>query len=542
MTKRCIIYGDGKNNKPMCAIAGGFNITRETVEKMCVHQGSRGPDNTGIEQIGKVIFGHNRLSIIDKSERSNQPVLYKPDMMVYNGEIYNSLIHKNKTYPSDTLSLADRMYFVDDDYDLEEELNLLQGMFAYAYFNGETSKIYLIRDRFGIKPLYFTRQKDFFAFASTPAALTYTKPNWSRSEKGFQEYLSLGATMLNSMFEGIEAVPPGHYVVFNCNDHSLQVKRWYYPKFIDNAYEKIEEKVNEAIERVKLSCDWPQVILLSGGIDSSLVASHYQGREAIHLASPEQEYAQKVADKFNIKLHNVHPANYSAEECLTDYITKSGDPTMAGLIPYITCKEISRLGYRVAITANGADELFFGYDRMKGEILDQRNHIHRYFPFSEDIIDDVYLKFSLLFTRHKLPSMQWFEICTYLMFDLNKTLDFASMCHSVEVRVPYLDHELVEAALSIPMEQHVAKYGNKTILKKMLLDMGFDFNFIHRPKVGFSLHHEPNDLQDLKNKAIKWYKSTNYPALPPESTPRQEAYHQMTVVGLYLWSRIYNLA
>ncbi len=516
-----------------CAIAGGWNISRVTVEKMCIHQNSRGPDSNGIKEMDKVIFGHSRLAIVDKSEAGNQPMIGRnvwssmeptltETMITYNGEIYGDL--KTSTDSQDLLNS------VKQNIDLSAFLNSTNGMFAFAFYNDYTNVITLVKDRFGIKPLYFYRDKDFFAFASTPAAVSLTKNNWSRSEKGLHEYLSLGATILHSMFDGIEAVPPGHYVTFNCRTQELKVKRWYYPKFIENAYEKIEELVSNSIERVKLTCDEPQIILLSGGVDSSLVASRYKGRSAIHLASPEQEYAQKVADKFQIKLNNVHPSDSNAEECLTDYITKSGDPTMAGLIPYITCKEIKKLGFRVAITANGADELFFGYDRMKDG--NQVDSIMRpqFLSNGRSELDKI---------GHESP--QIFEIDTYLTYDLNKTLDFASMCHSVEVRVPYLDHELVEAALSIPQSQHISKYGNKTILKKMLLDLGFDFDFIHRPKIGFSLHHEPADLQSLKNMSMAWYNSQDLPKLGSDATPRQHSYHEMTVVGLYLFNKIYSI-
>lgn len=526
----------------MCSISGGFNISRDIVEKMCSHQSSRGPDNTGIKEIGKVIFGHTRLSIVDKSEKGNQPMEYLEgirenpdfisDILVYNGELYNKF-----DYSTDTRFIFENFKTcICFENGIEEQLNEFNGMFAFAFYSETENEIYLVRDRFGIKPLYYTNQKDFFAFASTPAAIALTKDNWNVSEKGLQEYLSLGATMLHSMFDGIEAVPPGHYVTFNCKTNEIKVKRWYYPKFIENAFETIEEKVIQAIERVKLTCDWPQCILLSGGIDSSLVASRYSGRYAIHLSSPEQEYAQKVADRFGIHLNNVHPQDFSVEECLLDYTSKCGDPTMAGFIPYITCKEIKKLGFRVAITANGADELFFGYDRMK-DVLEQSQAIFRKFDFWEHPILDSIGYFGL---DHWTNYSQWLEIYTYLAFDLNKTLDFASMCHSVEVRVPYLDHELVEAALSIPMDKHVGKFGNKTILKKMLVDLGFDFSFIHRPKVGFSLHHEPSDLQTMKNKAMKWYNSTDYPKLPVNSTARQEAYHEMTVLGLFMWHQIYK--
>lgn len=515
----------------MCGCVGGFNVPVETIGKMLTLQGSRGPDHVGIEKRDNVIFGHNRLSIIDKSERGDQPMIYSGLMITYNGEIYNyEEISVPGFYYSETDTEVLLHYFYDHELN-ERSLNGLNGMFAFGFHNG--NEITLVRDRFGIKPLYYTHQKDFFAFASTPAAVALTKSNWDISEKGLHEYLALGATTLHSMFDGIEAVPPGYYLTFSIKTNTIKLTRWYFPKFIENAYEQIQEKVVQAIDRVKLTCDWPQIILLSGGIDSTMVASRYAGQKAIHLASPEQEYAQKVADRFGIQMSNVTPQTQNAEECLTDYISKSGDPTMAGLIPYITCKEIKKLGYRVAITANGADELFYGYDRMK-DIAEQHTAIWRDFSFTNEV------KWDLAETFKAQLSPQWLEIISYLMFDLNKTLDFASMCYSVEVRVPYLDHELVEAALSIPQSKHVANYGNKTILKKMLVDLGFDFGFIHRPKVGFSLHETPDDWYDLQNKSMKWYRQSGYEQLGENRTPRQESYHQMTVIGLYLWMRIFK--
>lgn len=520
----------------MCGIIATFNVSAETVEKMVAHQSSRGPDNSGISGIGGIIFGHNRLSIIDPSENGNQPISQSGLRLTYNGELYQDI----RPFPNDTLFLHHHLYHYA--YDLIKALNGLRGMFAFAFHDNAQQIIYLVRDRFGVKPLYYHVGKNFFAAASTPAAVSLTKNGWEMSKDGLQEYLSLGATMLHSMFEGILAVPPGHYVEFNCKTQEVKVVRWYYPKYIQNASEFIEDRVRTAIDRVKLTCDWPQIILLSGGIDSTLVASRYEGQGAIHLRSPEQEHAERVAKKFDIQLHTVDPEETNAEEALTDYISKSGDPTMAGLIPYITCKEIAKLGYRVAITANGADELFFGYERMK-DFEEQRKAIFREFTFMDDVfegIDDV----ALGVPTKNWPNIdysptQWREIYSYLMFDLNKTLDFASMCHSVEVRVPYLDHELVEAALSIPMETHTGQFGNKSILKKMLNDLGFDWSFIHRPKMGFSLYHNPPDWNSLQDKAMKWYEREGFEQ-PINPTGRQQAYHQTTVVGLYLWSRIWS--
>src|SRR5690348_387679 len=133
----------------MCGIAGGFNVPRGKIEQMCAHQSSRGPDFSGIKEIGNVIFGHTRLSIIDKSERSNQPIENYDGslLMTYNGEVYNFDLE----YSSDT------RWIINTGIDL----NHLNGMFAYAVYNRHEEEITLVRDRFGIKPLYYTHQKDF---------------------------------------------------------------------------------------------------------------------------------------------------------------------------------------------------------------------------------------------------------------------------------------------------------------------------------------------------------------------------------------------
>lgn len=521
----------------MCGLAGAFNLHPEVVQKMTEHQSSRGPDFFDIDAYGErmeVIFGHSRLSIVDKSPASNQPISAGGIHMVYNGEVYN---YDPKLYASDTQMILSTLKWVTNDEVLTKFCNSLNGMFAFAFYDDFTGNITLVRDRFGIKPLYYTAQKDYFAFASTPAAVQMTKTGWKESEKGLQEYLSLGATMLHSMFEGIEAVPPGHFLTYSVKTQVVKITRWYYPKFHEKAIETIEEKVTNAIERVKLSCDERQMVLLSGGIDSTLVSSRYRNNAAIHLRSPEQPYAEQVAKKYDLELFIVDPEECSAEEGLTDYITKSGDPTMAGLIPWITCREIKKLGYRVAITANGADELFWGYDRMRDHAV-QRAAIFREFSFTQETISALSQVFPKPFEQNS--HQQWVEIFSYLMFDLNKTLDFASMCHSIEVRVPYLDHELVEAALSISQNVHVGNYGNKTMLKKMLLGLGFDFDFIHRPKVGFSLHYSPSDWSHLQDRAMKWYQESGYEQLPSTATGRQESYHRSTVAGLYVWKKIFS--
>jgi len=275
--------------------------------------------------------------------------------------------------------------------------------------------------------------------------------------------------------------------------------------------------------------DVPIHIFLSGGIDSTLVASRFANGKAIHLASPEEVYAKQVADKFNIDLKVLKSFDIETDTCLKDYCLNSGEPTMAGLIPYITAREVSKFT-RVAITANGADELFFGYNRTKQEATqEQYDHIFRN---SAGLIHNFYLEFPC---DDEFSSGRIAELYSYVQYDLNKTLDSASMCHGLEVRSPFLDHRLVEAALSIPESIH-RKRGNKTILKDILRRLGFNDQFLDRPKIGFSLYQKPRDIDKIIQKSWIWCKATGFLKCEDHKlTGRDKVYLEMSAVGFYYW-------
>ena len=225
----------------------------------------------------------------------------------------------------------------------------------------------------------------------------------------------------------------------------------------------------------------PVHIFLSGGIDSTLVASQFEGGDAIHLDSPELVYAEHVAERFHVKLKRVFPSDISVERDLKDFCLKSGEPCMSALIPYVTSRETADYG-RVAITANGADELFFGYDRTSDLITDRQfKHIFRDIGGSYKSSGD--------------QIGRWLELQTYVQYDLNKTLDFASMCHGVEVRSPFLDYRLVEMAL-FPNQYTVRT--EQTILKNT--KKGF-IAVVNRQKLGFR-YTKPEGIDELTKRAV----------------------------------------
>jgi asparagine synthetase B (glutamine-hydrolysing) len=255
------------------------------------------------------------------------------------------------------------------------------------------------------------------------------------------------------------------------------------------------------------------------------------------LDSPERQYAEYVANKFSIDLKIVYPESIETEKYLMDYSQQCGEPSMSALIPYVTAKETAKFGNE-AISANGADELFFGYDSTHDLVCaKQRDHIFRGSAFSN---------FSMYPYSDNWPGGQimtngrFCELSTYVQFDLNKTLDFASMCHGLEVRSPFLDHRLVEKALSIPESVH-RKNGNKSILKSLLARMGFDSKFINRPKEGFCLHRQPERMDELITKAWNWVHENGFLKVNHLTlSPRDRKYLEMSTLGFYYWFKCWE--
>lgn len=448
-------------------------------------QKHRGRDGDGVLFVDNVALGHTRLSVIDLSAKGSQPIKLGHFNLTYNGEIYNYKDFYTGN-GNDAIALLEQINKVG----LDLAVTHLNGMFAFGLYNQQTKDIHLVVDRIGQKPLYYTSNGEGFAFASTPVALLKTRDKWSINKTALESYWKLGSVMGNlCIWEGITKVEGGTIVTYNTESKQISVKRYWSPQFVENT-SGIQDLVIDAIDKIKVA-DVPVHIFLSGGIDSSLVASRFQGGNAIHLESIETQYAQQVATKFNIDLKTVSPVDVDLRACLIDYALKCGEPSMAGIIPYITAGEVKKYA-KVAVTANGADELFFGYDRTEQNITTKQiNHIFR---------AGFNYEYQLPEIDPRLSQGRWLELMTYIQHDLNKTLDFASMAHTVEMRAPFLDHRLIEMALSIPQEHH----GRKEILKNMLRALGFDEKFIQRQKQGFSLHYTPKDMNQFKDEAFNW--------------------------------------
>lgn len=507
----------------MCGLAFSINNDVSLITDKLKH---RGPDNTGRWRNDCVDVGHTRLSILDLSANGNQPLQTERYVMSFVGEIYSykemfSYLNANDdladhTLPGDSQVLI--RYF--QKFGIDKTLRDINGMFAIVLYDKIENKVHLICDRFGQKSIYYYHDNEIFAAASCPSALLHLKEKWQISEQGLASYWKLGATMDNSIWDGITRVYAAERVTYNTSTRLVTTERYWQPEY--KPHEDLRELIIDSIKKVKVA-DVPVYIFLSGGIDSSVVAS--QGfAHAVHMDGKEFEYAEQVAQRFCINLHVVSPGKFDGVECMTDYVSKCGEPSAAALIPYIVSRETSKL-CKVAVSANGADELFFGYDRMSDEVS-----TNQYFHIFRNGFDYIQNDISC---DERLSSGRWLELQTYVQHDLNKTLDFASMAHGLEVRAPFLDHRLVEAALSVPQ----AEIGRKALLKQMLREQGFDDQFLNRPKMGFTLYQKPVNYD--VDAAYRWCVQHGW-LKDGKRSPRDNMYLKAAAFSFKVWWETYK--
>lgn len=576
----------------MCGISGillnsngVFNEAHaNSLRIMKESQDLRGPDFS-CETVGERFgLAHNRLSIIDLSESGNQPMEYSNHLLVFNGEIYNyselksTLLKEGITFEgsSDTEVLLKSLVTKG----IEETLNLINGIFAFCLYDKTTGNFCLARDRMGEKPLfYYIDDSNNLYFSSNPGAIVKALPqiDWKLDFEAVWQYFLLGGIFTElTLFDGIKRLDSAS--IMTRLNGSIETKKYWTPKFKRSiTSQEVESSIEKAILSKTVS-DVPVTLFLSGGVDSSLVAAVIKKIDAVHLTSSEERHARDIANLFKMDFSLVIPQKFDIVDCLIKYSDFSGEATMAGFIPYITSKEVSKK-YKVAISANGADELFFGYNRIPtpniptsffnsrqartrlnidAPSLSERGHIFNIFRHPNNfsvpglldkrtelhvfnLVSPILSELSKDFPE--TSKYRWLELMTYVKGDLNSTLDFSSMANSLEVRAPFLDHELVSLALSLPENQHISsRFGRKHFLKKMLNDRGVSEHNWNREKIGFSLMDSYlSTINSLKDRAVSELSAEGYLTLSCKSEQfgRDLAYLRSAALGFWCWKKVW---
>ncbi len=565
----------------MCGINGlsGFPEGAALVQNMNQAIRHRGPDAEGVWQDECLTLGHRRLSIIDLSPEANQPMARDGFIIVYNGEIYNfrelreDLKRKGALFKtrSDTEVVLElfRHY-------REESFSKLQGMFAFGLYDCKNKELYLVRDYFGIKPLfYWHAPPDRLAFSSECKSFL--------NLPGFRKELNPGVLVscLNylwpagdeAIFKDVFKVPPAHYlkVRFQRNGIALTQRRyweWPDPLFSPGPEQEHIEALSAILEKSveeHLVSDVPVGAFLSGGLDSSLITTLARRHNpdlstyTISISRKAQQvermprdnfYAQAVASYLGVR-HTDIPVEPSVIDALQNMVEildePIGDP--AAINTYLICRLARERGIKVLLSGMGADEIFAGYRRHYATLLSRKiqrcpgfmkkavsrtlsvlpvrlgsyglrpvRWAKRFFSFVDMPFAEAYMRSYSYYDRNELREIfngrydaeidelfdhhdrlfndarNWDEINRMCFTDIHMFMtglnltytDRASMAASVEVRVPFIDKNVIEWGMSLPGSYKIKNNTSKYILKKVA-ERDLPKRIVYRPKASFGM-------------------------------------------------------
>jgi len=509
----------------MCGI---FGITKKTLINQSDVSGAtilchRGPDNEGNWENEDVKLEHSRLAIIDLTDAGNQPFeLSEGKILVFNGEIYNFQELRKKWFdenqPWQTHSDTEVLYrgLVNKGLDCLNELN---GMFAFGFYDTVSNKIFLVRDRYGIKPMYYYHNELDFIFASEQKAIakfTGWNPNLKNlSEYSVFKYVSGNKTIIENIFE----LEPGHAAEFDVASGELKIWRWY--DFVKERteeeidYEKLEKIIFESIKRHLIS-DAPVGIQLSGGIDSSILAWYVnkikgEGIKSFSINFLESKFDESVeaahtAKKFNFDHHSIPFSVTDFIEIWPKAIEFFDEPiNHPHTLPLFKLYQVAKEHVKVLLSGEGADEVFLGYEHHK-KILNITNFkdLRNFSKFLDFDLIKEYLNLDLIENTgdcwgNKTESAKYwiskgstgisgYEFHHHLNTLLNR-IDKMSMAHSVEVRTPFLDNELVEFGLKQNVDSLFRFSENDNTKRKIPLmeiyEKLFNIDASDKSKIGF---------------------------------------------------------
>ncbi|MFH1565916.1 MAG: asparagine synthase (glutamine-hydrolyzing) [bacterium] len=476
----------------MCGIAGIYTNKNRSFEKdiksMADALKHRGPDSYGyhIDEKQGLYFGHRRLRIIDLSKRADQP-MYSVDkdiIIVFNGEIYNHLEIKkdleDKGYKFKSTSDTEVIIYGYKEYGTKI-FEKLDGVFGIGLWDEKKKELFVVRDRIGVIPLYYISDSGTFYFASEVKAF---KKVWD-FKLNIESFKTLLGFMYNfhpknTMVEGVQKVRPGTYL--EVSNKGIKEKTYWSLKIKRNnvSYEEAviqtEKLLKEAVEKRVLNCDVPQGVLLSGGIDSSMVAAiaaKVSGSEKVKTFTAisdskrdEREHARTVANYIGSEHTEVYMDSKNILRSIDDIIDtyddlNSVDPGVVSV--WLLSDKIRKLGMRVVLTGEGADEVFGGYSwyglsKFPFNLLPPflRNSFF-YYVLSRVTTNRFFNFHRKLFNRqvksHKygiFDQIASFEIKDQLPNHFNMKVNKGNMIHGVEPRVPYLDYKLLQYVCNLP--------------------------------------------------------------------------------------------
>nr|MBS0019727.1 N-acetylglutaminylglutamine amidotransferase [Gammaproteobacteria bacterium] len=516
----------------MCGICGelrfdGNKPDRLVLTRMVSALVRRGPDSGGLYTTGPISLGHRRLAIIDLSERGHQPMIDGNRAIVFNGTIYN--------YRELRKTLQGRGHVFVSDSDTEVILKAyaewgercpehLHGMFAFALWDASRQALFIARDRLGIKPLYYSVNSECLRIASTVQALLVAGGIDTRIDPvSLHHHVTLHAVVPapRTLLKGIRKLPPATWMKIGADGQlvsqhywRLEAKRPPVPRTEAEWIEALHHELGQAVQRRLRVADVPVGILLSGGLDSSLLvallaesgASDIQTFSIGFEDTPEEsgdefQYSSLIAERYSTLHHQDRIGNDEVLSRLPEAVQAMAEPMVAqdAIAFYLLAERVSR-HIKVVQTGQGADEIlggYFWYHRMEmtlGTDL-ERFRTHYFDRTHDEFLETVTPLFygddhtsKLIAERLAQPGADTF-MDRVLRMDANmlivddpiKRVDNMTMAWGLEARVPYLDHRVVELAASMPPDLKL-RGGGKQPLKTIARGLLLPDSVIDRPK------------------------------------------------------------
>tara|TARA_Y100001970_G_scaffold293483_1_gene440581 strand:- start:10495 stop:12414 length:1920 start_codon:yes stop_codon:yes gene_type:complete len=573
----------------MCSILGIIDFKNAIQDKSAIakklnHSMShRGPDDEGYYNDNKISLAFNRLSILDLAN-GNQPIKLNNIISIFNGEIYNYKDIKNqliaKGYKFSTTCDSEIIPSAYKEWG-ESFVKKLDGMFAISLYDKEKNKIFLYRDRSGIKPLYFNFNSDYFIFSSELKGII-NFPHFKKqiNQEAIFSYLCFRYPINDkqNFLKGIQRVSPGNFLVIDLEKQSFENKIfWEIPNFSvskvpkkeEDIIDELDNKLNYAVKSQMIS-DVPVGVFLSGGLDSSLLTSIMTKYSAQQINSfsvnfkeedyDESHYSNLISNKCNTKHHNILISQKEFLENLENVIKIKDAPLS---IPheyalFALSKKMNGI-VKVVLSGEGADEHFGGYSRVQSSPFDfskgmfiqknfnfniikkifklnqkldysENNFLHffldRYKWFSIDEatqicsknfmsnfnLNDVLKNWTENFSERSKSNFNFYDLVLYY-FQKNHLpclldrLDTMTMANSIEARVPFLNHNLIQFINNLPFDFKIRwmsnhhkffslfsnseKFAEKMNINKYLLrktsEKYLPKEVSHRKKLGFPL-------------------------------------------------------
>ena len=548
----------------------------------------RGPDVSNFKAGRGYAIGHNRLSIIDLNNRSNQPFNDNENRFIlsYNGEIYNYVDLKNqlknkysfKTNSDTEVLLAGYKVYG------KKILTKLNGFFAFAIYDTKEKTLFFARDRLGIKPLYYSLSNGVFIFCSEIKPMLKTKlVSRDADHLGINQYLSLQSSYFpNTIIKNIQMLEPGSFGILNHENLKVQTTKYWEMKIHSNYISNISKKVvvdnvrNKVLKAIELRqvSDVKVGAFLSGGIDSSIIVAGMKqlGIKDINTFSlvhndsdyDESKYSDLIAKQNNTNHYRINVSKSEVLHSIKEAVLKYDSPSVDGINSYIVSKKIQDTGIRVALSGLGGDEIFAGYpqfnywfminklsklvprkflskifntlfkfeivnnlsfykiSRILGEINSGRNinnifrnmtypainqlfkHTNNFYEDKKDFLNTVYS------SNYSLSEYSIEELNGYTSNVLLKDTDQMSMANSLEVRVPFLDNNLVEYMLNVS-DKHKQSWAPKALLIRAFKDI-IPSEIYTRKKQGFTIPIKKwmkNELHDFSQVNLQYMMDSN---------------------------------